>query len=95
MDVLMLTTPIVVAVGLLALLQRIEAGMMDKAPVRIPSSDLRAADLPTSDLPTSDVATGADVVGASREGSLIVGAPLAVVVALAVIVAGAIVRMAA
>lgn len=98
MDVLMLATPIVVAVGLLALLQRIEAGMTEKAPVRIPTGDLgapRAAE--PSELPPSDVATRADVVGTRRpvHSPLIAGAPLAVVVTLAVITAGAVVRMAA
>jgi hypothetical protein len=39
MDVLMLTTPIVVMIGLLALMQRIETGMTEKAPVRISTGE--------------------------------------------------------
>jgi hypothetical protein len=35
MDVLMLASPIVVMIGLLALMQRIETRMTEKAPVRI------------------------------------------------------------
>ena len=71
--------------------------MTEKAPVRIPTAGLgvpRAAE--PSERPPSDVATRADVVGTRRpaHSPLIAGAPLAVVVTLAVITAGAVVRMA-
>jgi hypothetical protein len=39
MDLLMLTTPIVVMIGLLALMQRIETRMAEKAPVRISAGE--------------------------------------------------------
>ena len=83
MDVLMLTTPIVVMVGLLALMQRIEGRMTEHAPVRITTED---APRPM---------TRADVVAPRSETSrFVAGAPFAVLVTTAVLLGAALVRMA-
>jgi hypothetical protein len=80
MDVLMLTTPIVVMVGLLALMQRIETGMTEKAPVRIS---------------TGEAPSRAHAKNRREEPSpFLVTAPLAVLGVAAVLAASAVVRMA-
>jgi hypothetical protein len=82
MDVLMLTTPIVVMVGLLALMQRIETRMGEEAPARIT---------------TDEAAKRAEAHRDRREARspVVAAAPLALLVVTAVLVAGAVVRMAA
>ena len=77
----MLTTPIVVIIGLLALMQRIEAGLTEKAPVRIS---------------TDNAQTRAHVARTRREESspILAAAPLALLVLAAVLTASALVRMA-
>ncbi len=81
MDLLMLTTPIVVMIGLLALMQRIETRMTEKAPVRIS---------------TNKALGGAHVAKARREepSTFLATAPLALLVIAAVLAASAVVRMA-
>ena len=81
MDALMLTTPIVVMIGLLALMQRIETGMTEKAPVRI-SSD--------------EAPRRAQAARIRREepSPVLAAAPLALLVISAVLTASAVVRMA-
>ena len=77
----MLTTPIVVMIGLLALMQRIETGMTEKAPVRIS---------------TDEAPSRARVARTRREGSspILAATPLALLVLAAVLAASAVVRMA-
>lgn len=77
----MLTTPIVVMIGLLALMQRIETRMTEKAPVRISSDEAPRR------------AQGARVRRA-EPSSVLAAAPLALLVIAAVLTASAVVRMA-
>ena len=80
MDLLMLTTPIVVMIGLLALMQRIETGMTEKAPVRISTGEApsRVKARARHEEPSPFLST----------------APLALLVITAVLTASAVVRMA-
>jgi hypothetical protein len=80
MDILMLTTPIVVMIGLLALMQRIETGMTEKAPVRISTGDSPAR-------PQAKTRR-------QEPSRFLATAPLALLVLAAVLAASAVVRMA-
>ncbi|MDC5698416.1 hypothetical protein OO014_14245 [Intrasporangium calvum] len=83
MDVLMLTTPIVVMVGLLALMQHIESRMNQNAPVRIATDERRQP------------MTRAEAVRRhGPQSPLVAAAPFALLVTTAVLLAAAVVRMA-
>ena len=77
----MLTTPIVVMIGLLALMQRIETRMTERAPVRIS---------------TDKAPRRAKAASARRDESspILAAAPLALLVLAAVLTGSVIVRMA-
>ncbi|GAA6527547.1 hypothetical protein [Intrasporangium sp. DVR] len=93
MDVLVVTTPLVVMVGLLALMQHIESRMSEKAPVRITTGELpgRAAAQRAAAVETrADIRPRRDAIS-----PLLAGAPFAVLVTTAILAAAVVVRMAA